>query len=243
MTVAYRATATATISAATEVSTINAPKPTGTVQNDGMLMTVGLTNGGAAATITPPANTWTLVKRTDVGSLTLATYKRVAGASEPANWAIALGANRNVSVAVRSFSGLFNTVPDMVEAWNENSSTVAGTSLTALPVNALAGAWLVVAYLAYHETVGTDLVAATFTPPGSVANERYEMGTYGASGSPTAGQYRVQATEGADASWAGGNTGNLVATTNKAVAGYIAHTIAIRDTMTMPTDLVGAVGV
>lgn len=244
MTIAYRAGSTTFPAAATDVGSFVLNKPTGTVQNDEMLVHVAIYRAGPSTTVSiGSAGQWTLVRRTDLGThLSLLTYSRVAGASEPASWTVTLGASVPASGAIRSFSGTFNTIPDPIEAWNENSSAVAGTSLVANAVQGGANTWLAVACMGDFHTGGADLTPATIAPPGSPAFvERFDGGTYSAFEFAIS-SYHVHTLEGADVAWGGGTMSNMTFTANKSLGAYITHTILLRDALGLPQDHLGGVG-
>lgn len=115
--IAFRAASSASITSGT---TVTVTKPTGTVAGDVMVATVIARPVGA--TITAPTG-WVLVRSTSQSagpSIKFATYYKVAGASEPANYTWTLGgsANSGVVVGVGSFSGVDNTSPINVEGGN-----------------------------------------------------------------------------------------------------------------------------
>jgi hypothetical protein len=93
--------------------TIN--KPTGTVQDDVMIGTIGVRP--ETVTITPPAG-WTLVRRinnANANANSLAVYYKVAGASEPASYTWTISANTGVAGGIQTFSGVDTTNPIDVE--------------------------------------------------------------------------------------------------------------------------------
>ncbi|MCR4301274.1 MAG: hypothetical protein NUV51_06660 [Sulfuricaulis sp.] len=106
--------------------TINVP--TGTVARDVMIASVARTS--SAVTITPPSG-WTQIRevtQTSATSSALATYYRVAGASEPASytWTMSVSGFGGAVGGIASFSGVDNTVPPYdAEAGNATASSTS----------------------------------------------------------------------------------------------------------------------
>lgn len=93
--------------------TIN--KPTGTVQNDVMIASIAVR--ASTVTITPPSG-WTLVRRMDNADSTansLAVYRLVAGASEPADYTWTFSPAAMAAGGIQTFSGVDTTTPIDVE--------------------------------------------------------------------------------------------------------------------------------
>src|SRR4051794_40587514 len=80
--ISFRASATNSVNTATSLTIT---KPTGVVANDVLVAAISA-RGGTGTTITAPAG-WTLIRRDDSATvLAMATYSKVAGASEPASY-------------------------------------------------------------------------------------------------------------------------------------------------------------
>ena len=106
--------------AASGTLTIN--KPTGTVQDDVMIASIGVRPN--TATITPPSG-WTLVRRinnTNATASSLAVYSRVAGASEPASYAWTFDTSAGSAGGIQTFSGVDTTNPIDVENGQNTAS-------------------------------------------------------------------------------------------------------------------------
>jgi hypothetical protein len=106
-------------------TTLTINKPAGVVQNDVMIASISV--GPSTATITPPAG-WTLVRRTDQATGTsnsLAVYKLLAGAAEPASydWTFSAG-HTGAAGGIMAFSG---ADPVLVET-DSGVNTASGTA-------------------------------------------------------------------------------------------------------------------
>jgi hypothetical protein len=117
--------------AATSVSVIAAgvsvSKPTGTVDNDTII--VFITVPGSGTSITEPAG-WALVKRQDATGISIAAYSKIA-ASEGGSWNWTLGGSVTASGHALSFEG-----GDPLEAVNDVTSQ-ANVSGTNIPIPSL----------------------------------------------------------------------------------------------------------
>jgi len=102
-------------------NTLTITKPAGVAQNDVLIASISV--GPSTATITPPAG-WTLVRRTDQATGTsnsLAVYKLLAGAAEPASYDWTFSpSNTGAAGGIQASSGA-------------NPTTEAGTGRTPLP--------------------------------------------------------------------------------------------------------------
>ena len=93
--------------------TINVPA--GTTTNDAMVAAIAVRPN--TAVITPPAG-WALVRRMDnaAGSAnSLAIYRKVGDASEPASYSWTFSASTGSAGGIRSFAGVDLTIPIDVE--------------------------------------------------------------------------------------------------------------------------------
>jgi hypothetical protein len=161
--------------------TIN--KPTGTVQDDVMIGTIGVRP--ETVTITPPSG-WTLVRRinnANANANSLAVYYKVAGASEPATYTWTISTNTGAAGGIQSFSGVDTTDPIDVE----DGQTTANSLSHATPsvITTVSGAMLVTSH--------TFSSAATWTPPTGMTEGFDVSGGLQA----TEGNYVIQATAGA----------------------------------------------
>ena len=131
-------------------------KPTGTVEGD--LLVACLTfNTGSSATLTVPTG-WTLIARTNqTTTVGLATYYRVAGASEAASYT--WGSSSRWTIGIIRISGANTTTPIQVSA--ANSSGTASTSVGAPAVTTTAANSLVLAF--YTNNNISTYTAATGT--------------------------------------------------------------------------------
>jgi hypothetical protein len=112
-------------------STLTINKPAGVAQNDIMIASINV--GPSTATITPPAG-WALVRRmdnTNGTSNSLAVYKLLAGAAEPASytWTLSSG-HTGAAGGIQAFSG----ADPAIDAEN-GQTTASGTSHATPSVN------------------------------------------------------------------------------------------------------------
>ncbi|MGH7313504.1 MAG: PQQ-binding-like beta-propeller repeat protein [Candidatus Rokuibacteriota bacterium] len=116
--VTFRAAASAGVAASSTITfrsaaeaasgslTLTINRPTGTVQDDVMIATIGFRPN--TATITPPSG-WTLVRRTDNAGGTpssLAVYRKVAGSSEPSNYSWSFSTSAGSAGGIMTFAGV-----------------------------------------------------------------------------------------------------------------------------------------
>lgn len=132
-------------------------KPTGTSQGDVMLASIAVRN--SAATIAAPAG-WTLIRQTAQGSgdsLRLATYYRLVGASEGANytWSFSGGSISGAVGGITTYSGVNTTTPIDAEAGGATASSTSHIAPTV--TTTLADGMLV--------TTHAFASSATWTPP------------------------------------------------------------------------------
>ena len=133
--------------------TIN--KPTGTAQNDVMVASIGFRPNTLA--ITPPSG-WTLVRRIDNANSpanSLAVYRLVAGASEPASYTWTSSPSGILGGGILSFSGVDTTTPIDVE---NGQNTLSGLTHDAPSVTTTVSNTMLV-------TSHTYASAGTWTPP------------------------------------------------------------------------------
>jgi hypothetical protein len=179
----------AAASAATDTSSLSINRPTGTAANDVLIASIGLRP--SSATISAPSG-WTLVRRTDntTGQTnSLAVFRRVAGASEPASYAFDVtGAVHSVG-GIQAFMNVDTANPIDVEAGQATASalTHATPSVTTTVPNAM----LVTAH--------TFATSTTWTPPTGMAEgfERQFQPVAANQGQSIEGAYVLQASIGA----------------------------------------------
>jgi hypothetical protein len=172
---AFRASA----SAGTTGATLTISLPAGTVANDVMIASVAVRPAGA--TITAPAG-WTLVRRTDNTNATsnsLATYRKVAGAAEPANYSWTFTGVSDAAGGIQSFNGVDTANPIDVENGNctLQGSCATGTLSHATPsVTTTVANSMVVTSHAFAS-------AETWTPPAGMT-ESFDRASRAVGNSP-----------------------------------------------------------
>lgn len=122
----FRATATAT--AANAVLTLTINRPAGTILDDVMVATIGVS--GNAPVITAPTG-WTLVRRMTnaaANANSLAVYIKVATAYEPLNYAWTFSASGGSAGGIQTFYNVDTGTPVDIE---NGQTTASGTSHTA----------------------------------------------------------------------------------------------------------------
>ena len=186
-------------------------KPAGTVQDDVMIASIGVRP--SSTTITAPSG-WTLVRRMDNGSGTsnsLAVYRRVAGASEPASYTWTVSGNNYAVGGIQSFSGIDTASPIDVE---NGQTTPNGTTHTTPSVTTtVAGAILVTSH--------TYSSNRTWSPPsGMIEAIDVSMGPDGAIGQALEANYEFLG--------AAGSTGTKSATAAGDADTGNAHILALR---------------
>jgi hypothetical protein len=170
-------------------STLNIALPTGTTANDVMIAAIGARP--SSATITPPAG-WTLVRRVDNpngGTTSLAVYRKVAGASEPASYDWNVSGATYAAGGIQSFFNVDTANPIDVE--NGQATPTSLTHATPSVTTTVPNAMLVTAH-----TFGTS---TTWTPPSGMT-EGFDTQVQPApsnSGQSIEGNYALQATAGA----------------------------------------------
>ncbi len=114
-------------------NTLTIAKPAGVAQNDVLIASISV--GPSTVTITPPAG-WALVRRMDQAggtSNSLAVYKLLAGASEPASydWTFSAG-HTGAAGGIQAFSG----ADPVIAIAEENGQNTSGTAHATPSVNA-----------------------------------------------------------------------------------------------------------
>ena len=150
-TISFRAAAAAAGTSAGSLS-LTIDKPSGTVAGDVMIASIALRPN--TATVTAPAG-WKLVRRIDNGNPnanSLAVYYKVAGGSEPANYAWTFSTPTSAPGGIQTFTGVDTTSP--INAENGQAApkalshttpsvttTVANTMIVTSHAFASAAAW------------------------------------------------------------------------------------------------------
>jgi MSHA biogenesis protein MshQ len=146
-------------------SSITINKPAGTIQNDVMIASIGFSPNTLTITTVPAG--WTLVRRVDntnANANSLAVYRKVAGAAEPASYAWVFSAAGYLAGGISTFSGVDTTTPVDIENGNctQQGSCATTTLSHATPsvATTVANTMLVTSH--------TYSSAGTWTPPGAM---------------------------------------------------------------------------
>ena len=173
-----QATFRAAASASATTGNLTITKPTGTVEDDVLIASIGVRPNTTG--ITPPTG-WTLVRRVDTtgpDANSLAVYRLKAGASEPASYTWTLTGVSASSGGIQSFTGVDTTTPIDVE---NGQATASGlTHATPSIVTTFPNTMLVTSH--------TFASTSTWTPPAGVTE-----GVDATSGSPGTFEVRVTA--------------------------------------------------
>ncbi len=227
MAIAFRSSS---IASANEVASLTITKPAGTVADDLLLVKLSFVPDGAPPVITYPAG-WTEIRKDGVtnGEIVQAVARKVAGASEPANYVFTWTTTSDVTGAMHAYSGEDTTTPIDVHGGQKNASSV---SVTAPSVTTTVADTMLVGFFGLQGNT-----ARTFTPPTGMT-ERTDGGTTGALGgiwAETADQPFVgpgaTGTRVATCTVAGINIGQLVAI--KPAAGAAPTQITVLDSGTV----------
>ena len=153
---AYRSSAQA--GATSGVTSLTVNKPAGTVNGDVMIAAIAVRP--STATITAPAG-WTLIRRTNqalTNDNAQATYRKVAGAAEPASYTWTFSASTGSAGGIMTFFGVNTASPVDVE---NGQATASGLTHTAPSVTTTKSYDMIV-------TTHSFTSAATWTPPGGM---------------------------------------------------------------------------
>lgn len=183
-------------------------KPAGTVPDDVMIASIAAQP--QTVTITPPTG-WTLVRRVDNATSSLATYRKLAGASEPARYTWAISASTGAAGGIQSFANVDTANPIDVE---NGQSTPSSTSHATPDVTTTVPDTMLVTSHAYGSS-------GTWTPTGMT--EAFDVASLtpdNAAGISIAGNYLTQAAAAA--------TGAKTATATAAADVGNAHILALR---------------
>lgn len=171
------------------VQSISIARPPAAVQNDIMIAAIGFSPHTAA--ITPPAG-WTLIRRTDnaaVNANSLAVYRKVHAATEPASYAWTFSATVSVVGGIQAFSGVDISNPIDVE---NGQTTPSGTTHATPSVNTTVANTMLV-------TSHTFSSSRTWTAPAGMT-ESFDIASLApnnANGQSMEGNRQVQAAVGA----------------------------------------------
>ena len=195
--------------------TIN--KPAGTVANDVMIASIGVSWRGALAPVATPPAGWTLVRQIDNNTATrnsLFIYRKTDGGAEPASYTWNFTNFIFASGGIQSFSGVNTITPINVE--NGVATASALTHATPSVVTTVANTMLVTSH--------TYASSGIWAPPGGMA-EGFDVSAAtwavpNATGQSTEGSYVLQAVAGA--------TGTKTATATLNADRGNAHILALR---------------
>ena len=171
MAIAFRQVATAVKGNAG--TTIVCGVPTGTANDDGMLLCVTVRS---SSTVTTPSG-WSLVgsalSATDTDSCRKYVYSRVA-ASEPADYTITISLATEATAEMLSYSGTATT--GLVDASGGTTALSADTSLTANAITTTVADTMIVGFFGVNLQAGAGY---SITPPSGMT-ERSEVESTGA---------------------------------------------------------------
>jgi hypothetical protein len=201
------------------VTSLTIARPAGVVAGDVMLAQINV-RGGTGVTITPPAG-WVLVTNGRINSTTIlaqAVYYKVAGASEPVNYAWSFTSGR-ASGGIAAFRGADNTTPVNIAngQFNASSTNINAPSITTTSANTM-----LVGLFSFARGGGT------VAPPAGMTEAYDNSSGGGANGVTSEAAYAIQAANGATGmrtatgSNAEVNIGHLVALRPGAVGGIVA---------------------
>ncbi len=140
--IGYRSSATA--NTATGASSVTINKPAGTTTNDVMIANVFVRGSGTTPSVTPPAG-WTLIYQDNLdgavpaGLAAMASYYRVAGASEAANYTWTFDTSRLAVAVISSYTGVNTSTPVDADNGQANaaSTTITAPSVTTTVANTM----------------------------------------------------------------------------------------------------------
>jgi len=204
-------------------TTITITKPASTVSGNFLIADITF-QGGTTITVTPPAG-WTLILRTNNGtSVGTATYYKVAGGAEPANYTWTTTSTRQLGGIIR-YTGVNNSSPiDVSAAATGNSTTPTAPTVTTTLANDR-----VLVFYGFSDDV-------TFSTP-SGTTERFDIGRLGAADADsraTAASDFAQASAGAT-----GTKSSTVSSNNNGTSLWTAQMIALAELDTTPPTITG----
>jgi len=184
---AFRAAASA--SAASGILTLTIARPANTVENDVMIASVGVS--ASSPTITAPFG-WTLVRQTTnatANANSLAVYRKVATAAEPANYTWTFSASTGAVGGIQTFFNVDTVNPIDVE--NGQTTPSGTTHATPSVTTTMANTMLVTSH--------TFSSSRTWTAPGGMTEsfDARSIPANNAAGQSIEGNRQVQAAAGA----------------------------------------------
>ncbi len=157
LTVTYRSNSVASGSA---LSSLTINKPAGTVASDVLIARISNRNN-ATAVVTPPAG-WSLVRSDQSASqLKSWVFYKVAGGSEPANYAFAIDLASNMAGSVLAFANVDPVAPIDTHSGQKNG-TVATFNSPAITTSVSGG---VAVWFGSQVWAGTTCPASPIVPP------------------------------------------------------------------------------
>lgn len=172
-------------------TSITLTKPSGTVEDDLLIMSIVIQRGDA--TVTTPSG-WTALEDTPVGAATasdsrLASFYKVAGGSEPADYTITISATAWISGTILRITGADTTTPIPASDEVEDES-VTSVNTPAVSTTTDDGMFVIIA--GRRDSGGDSPTVSTYTNQdnSSVSNIRIDAFTKvqasaGSSGTPT----------------------------------------------------------
>lgn len=107
---------------AASANSLSVALPSGTTANDVMIAAIAVRP--STVTITPPSG-WTLVRRTDNTSSSLAVYSKLAGGSEPSSYIWDVTGSAGVAGGIQAFKGVDTANPIDVESGQATASSLS----------------------------------------------------------------------------------------------------------------------
>ena len=145
-------------------------KPAGTSQNDVMIASVAFQNGSDVAVTVPSG--WNLIRRTNsTNSHGLATYYKVAGSSEPSNYAFSISGGDRWSVGISSFRNVSTSTP--IDAENGQANGSSATVTASAVTTTVGGTMLVGSFTTKEGAVSGN----TFNAYSNSLTEAYDVNT------------------------------------------------------------------
>ena len=179
-----------TTNSSTNVTSTNLTiaRPSDVAQGDVMLANIAI-NDGNMPSVTPPSG-WTQILRTDNDtSISIVSFWKVAGASEPSNYTWSLSPQTRAEGGITRYSGVDSSNPIDASAGNFGRGSVA----TASAITTTGSNHEVVAFFAAH--VGANgLAGAYFSTPAGMT-EKYDA-SFPTAGPSIAADDAVQASAG-----------------------------------------------
>ncbi len=192
-------------------------RPSGSANINGDFLVAGITIDGGSASVNAPAG-WNLIRRTDnAGNLSVLSYYRWAGTSEPASYTWNFGSSVHAAGGIMRYTGVNTSTPVDVSSGNTGNGGT-GSNLRASAVDPNVGDTALVTFhaIAAGTTIGTA---------GSGMNEQFDVRN-GTNNGPT-----IEGSE--DTQGGSGSTGNKDHDAGNA-GQWAAQLIALRPTPVAP---------